>query len=231
MRSVLLIGLCALLTSPAVAAEGDPGRGRQLFARACAACHSLKPAVNMTGPSLAGLWDRKAGQLPSFPRYSPALKSAQVTWGDETLDTWIENPAALIAGNRMTFPGLKDAPARMDLLSFLKQATGPGQAGDADQSGGMGGMMGSDDAPNLRKLSPDQRVIAITHCRDTYTVSTSDGQKMDYWERNLRFKTDTSDIGPVRGSPAIIGSGMAGDRASVIFSAPEEISAWIKPSC
>jgi cytochrome c len=54
---------------------------------------------------------------------------------------------------------------------------------------------------------------------------------MDYWERNLRFKTDTSDIGPVQGAPAIIGAGMAGDRASVIFSAPEEISAWIKSSC
>jgi len=231
MRSVLIIGLCALLTSTAVAAEGDPSRGQQLFARACAACHSLKPDVNMTGPSLAGVWDRKAGELPSFRRYSPAMKSAQVTWGDKTLDTWIENPAALVPGNRMTFPGLKDAQARTDLLSFLKQKTAPGQTGDADQSGGMGGMMGGSDAPNLRKLSPDQRVTAITHCGDTYTVSTSDGQKMDYWERNLRFKTDTSDMGPVQGSPAIIGSGMAGDRASVIFSAPEEISAWIKPSC
>ena len=68
-------------------------------------------------------------------------------------------------------------------------------------------------------------MTSITHCRDTYTVKTSDGQSMDYWERNLRFKTDTSEIGPVKGAPAIIGAGMAGDRASVIFSAPEEISA------
>lgn len=49
-----------------------------------------------------------------------------------------------------------------------------------------------------------------------------------YWECNLRFKTDTSAIGPVRGAPATIGAGMAVDRASVIFSAPEKISAWIK---
>jgi cytochrome c len=54
---------------------------------------------------------------------------------------------------------------------------------------------------------------------------------MDYWERNLRFKTDSSEIGPVKGAPAIIGAGMAGDRASVIFSAPEEISGWIKQGC
>jgi cytochrome c len=36
-------------------------------------------------------------------------------------------------------------------------------------------------APNLRKLAPEQRVTAITHCRDTYRVTTSDGQIMDYW--------------------------------------------------
>jgi cytochrome c len=86
----------------------------------------------------------------------------------------------------------------------------------------------------LRTCGSSRRISALRrspHCRDTYTVSTSDGQTMDYWERNLRFKTGTSDIGPVRGAPAIIGAGMAGDRASVIFSAPEEISAWIKPSC
>jgi cytochrome c len=231
MRAVLVIGLSALPTLTAVAADGDPSRGQQFFTRACAACHSLKPNANMTGPSLAGVWDRKVGTLQSFARYSPAMKSAQVVWGGETLDAWIENPAALIPGNRMTFPGLKDAQARADLLAYLKQKTAPGQAAEAGQSGGMGGMMGGGDAPNLRKLSPDQRVTAITHCRDTYTVSTSDGQKMDYWERNLRFKTDTSEIGPVPGAPAIIGAGMAGDRASVIFSAPEEISAWIKPSC
>jgi cytochrome c len=231
MRAVLIIGLCSMLTSTAVAADGDSSRGGQLFARACAACHSLKPDANMTGPSLAGVWNRRAGTLESFARYSPAMKAAHVTWDDKTLNTWIENPNAMIPGNRMTFPGLKDAQARMDLLSFLKERTVPGQAAGMEQGGGMGGMMGIGDVPNLRQLSPDQRVTEITHCRDTYSVTTSDGQKLDYWERNLRFKTDNSDIGPLRGAPAIIGAGMAGDRASVIFSAPEEISAWIKPSC
>jgi hypothetical protein len=32
----------------------------------------------MTGPSLAGVEDRKAGTLASFQRYSPALKSSEV---------------------------------------------------------------------------------------------------------------------------------------------------------
>jgi cytochrome c len=227
MRRVLVIGFCSAFASTAAAADGDAGRGQQLYLRACAACHSLKPDTNMTGPSLAGLFGRKAGSLSSFSRYSPAMKAAQHVWDDGTLDTWLTDPAAMIPGNRMTFPGIKDARAREDLLAFLKDRTALGHAGESNQSDGMM----DDAAPNLRQLTPKQRVAAISHCRDTYRVTTSDGQTMDYWERNIRFKTDTSDIGPVRGAPAIVGAGMAGDRASVIFSAPEEISAWIKPSC
>ena len=36
----------------------------------------------MTGPSLAGLWNRKAGSLGSFSRYSPALQSANIVCRD-----------------------------------------------------------------------------------------------------------------------------------------------------
>ena len=32
----------------------------------------------MTGPSLAELWNRKAGTLPSFHRYSGALQSSGI---------------------------------------------------------------------------------------------------------------------------------------------------------
>jgi len=45
---------------------------------ACGACHSLEPDRNMTGPSLAELWNRKAGTLPSFHRYSGALQSSGI---------------------------------------------------------------------------------------------------------------------------------------------------------
>ena len=94
MRLVLVIGLLSVLTSSVEAAEGDPTRGQQLFQRTCAACHSLKPDTNMTGPSLAGVWGRQAAGLPSFSRYSPALKGAHVKWDDNTLDTWVMDPRA-----------------------------------------------------------------------------------------------------------------------------------------
>jgi cytochrome c len=83
----------------------------------------------------------------------------------------------------------------------------------------------------LRQLGPEQRVVSITHCRDTYNVTTGDGQTLDFWERNLRFKTDTSESGPLPRAPAIVSSDIAREHAVLIFSAPEEISASIQPSC
>ena len=45
--------------------EGNSVRGQRIFG-ACAACHSLQADQNMTGPSLADLWGRKAGSSASF---------------------------------------------------------------------------------------------------------------------------------------------------------------------
>lgn len=228
-----LIGLLAATTS-AWSQTSDAARGERVF-RACAACHSLEPNRNMTGPSLSGLWNRKAGTLPSFDRYSSALVSSGVIWDDKTLDPWIADPQHFIPGNTMTFQGVKDARQRADLLAFLKEATQPGHAPATaqrgNQMGGMMGMTGAGSVPNLKKLEPDERVAKIAHCRDTYRVTTADGKTHAFWERNLRFKTDMSNDGPEKGAPALVGAGMMGDRADVIFSAPEEISGFIAASC
>ena len=223
------------LSSPALAAPGDAARGQQDF-RACAPCHSLEPDRNMTGPSLAGLWGRKAGSLPSFERYSDALKSSGIIWDDRSLDGWLTDPDRMVPDNEMPFNGIKAARDRADLLAFLKEATKPGAAPQQTaQQGGMGGMMGGmmggSHDPNLKKLEPGQQVKAITYCHDTYRVTTADGKTHAFWERNLRFKTDSSQDGPEKGTPAIMPAGMVGDRASVIFAAPEEFNKVIEARC
>jgi cytochrome c len=216
------------------AEQGDPSRGAPVF-RTCAACHSLQIDKNMTGPSLAGLWDRKAGSLASFTRYSPALKSSEIIWNAQTLDPWLKEPQHFIPGNRMTFAGVADDRARHDLIAFLKQATTadhPVPSPSVAQNDGMGGMMGgSQTVPNLKKLGPGDRVTAIAYCGDTYRVTTGDGETHEFWERNLRFKTDASSDGPEKNTPAILGAGMMGDRVSIIFATPEEISASVKRNC
>jgi cytochrome c len=229
MRTLIGLFIVGALISSAFAADGDAARGQQAF-HACAPCHSLVPDRSMTGPSLARLWGRKAGALASFERYSPALKAADIVWDEHSLDPWLTDPAHMVPGNRMTFPGIKNEQVRADLIAFLKQAATSDQT--AEPTMPMGGMMGGGGAvPNLRKLSADQRVQTIRLCRDTYRVTTEEGTVHEFWERNLRFKTDSSTEGPEKDAPAILDAGMMGDRASVIFAAPDEISAWIKPSC
>ena len=231
--TVLAALISSVITSQSFAADGNPARGQRVFG-ACAACHSLQPDQNMTGPSLANVWNRKAGSSASFSRYSPALKSANIEWNDKTLDAWIKDPQHLVPGNEMTFPGIKDAQQRADLLMFLKEASQKGATQTAQQGGpmgGMGGMMGGGQVPNLKKIFSSQRVVAITYCKDTYTVTTDNGQQRKFWERNLRLKTDASGDGPEKNAPALIDAGMMGDRADVIFADPSEISPFIAAKC
>src|SRR5947208_8177636 len=84
--------------------------------------------------------------------------------------------------------------------------------------------------PALHGRSPRSRGGG-NHCGDTYKVATADGKIRDFWERNLRFKTDVTDDGPQKGAPAIVPAGMMGDRADVIFASPAEISAFIAQQC
>ncbi len=228
---VVAVSLCSAL--PAFAApQGDAQRGARLFGN-CAACHALEPDRNMTGPSLAGVMGRRAGNLHSFERYSPALKASGVIWSEDTLEAYLKAPAQLIPGNRMTFPGMKDDQARADLIAFLAQANSPTDASRTDQGAATGGMTGGMNAQrrDLKTLQPENQVRAISLCRDTYRVTTADDDVHEFWEPNLRFITDSGDLGPAKGAPVILPAGMMGDRASVFFATPEEIASRIQRQC
>ncbi len=210
--------LLALLVVGATAqAAGDPARGAQV-ARACLACHSLSPGRNLTGPSLWNVVGRKAGTADGFGRYSAALKTSGLRWDEQHLDAWLKDPAALVPGNGMGFAGIADARAR-DLIAYL-QAVSAGRMAPPD--------VGLSD---LKQAPPPSRVTAIGHCGDAYRVATGDGKTRTFWEFNLRFKTDGSVSGPVAGHPVIVGNGMRGDRAAVVFSHLEEIATFIKKQC
>jgi cytochrome c len=141
----------------------------------------------------------------------------------------------MVPDNEMPFNGIKDAHDRADLLAFLKEATkagvAPSQMAQQGMGGMMGGMMGGGRVPDLKAVEANMQVKAITYCHDTYRVTTADGKKRAFWERNLRLKTDSSKEGPQNGMPALVPAGMMGDRADVIFAAPEEISKMIESRC
>jgi cytochrome c len=221
------IMVVCLLSSPVMAREGDARNGVRAF-RACMACHSLEANRNMTGPSLAGVWDRKAGTAPGFTRYSEVMKHSNVIWGEKSLDGYLKDPAKFMPGNHMTFPGISDDQTRADIVAFLEEESTGKKVESSQQTQTMPMRRG---VTKLKTVGPSSRVKAITYCGETFKVATADGNTRDFWERNLRFKTDSSNDGPDKDSPAILASGMMGDRASIIFASPEEISAWIKHQC
>jgi cytochrome c len=223
---VIAAAALLLLRAAPTFAAGAADKGAQVFG-ACAACHSLKPGEHLTGPSLANVLGRKAGTAPGYDRYSQALRRADVTWDEKTLDAWIANPRQFIPENFMAFPGIPNRQQREDLIAFLKE---PGAVAQTPR-GMMGGMMAAPQLEDLKKLDAAQQVTAIRYCKGSYFVTTAAGKTIPYWEFNLRFKTDASANGPAKGKPALTDSGMRGDRAFVVFSAPGEISAFIKRRC
>lgn len=193
-------------------AAGDEGRGAQVFG-SCVACHSLRPGLNRTGPSLSGVWGRKAGSLDSFARYSAALRQSNVIWGQASLDAWLQGPSRLVPGNNMTFPGIPDQADREDVIAFL-------EAVSMSEHGGPPVTIPSAYIAlplDLKSLPPARRVTAIRACNDSYFVTTDDKQTRAFWDQSLRFKTDASSFGPKPGAPVILPAGMLGDRASIIF--------------
>jgi cytochrome c len=85
----------------------------------CVACHAVEPGRNGIGPTLAGVFGRKAAALPGVT-YSPALKQSGLTWDEATLDPWLEAPAKMVPGTRMVYPGLRDPAARAEVIAYLK---------------------------------------------------------------------------------------------------------------
>jgi cytochrome c len=233
-----VLGLLIVAATRPVQAAGDPEAGQRAF-RVCAACHTLEPGAHRTGPSLAGVFGRKAGSAAGFHRYSEALRSVDLVWRADTLDAFLTDPQGFLPGNRMTFPGIEEQPVRADLIAFLRTLTAGGVEAEAEDSsaegdhgGMMGGMMGaSADLPDLKTLGRGQQVASIRYCGDTYHLTTAAGEALPFWEFNLRFKTDSSDKGPHPGRPVLVPASMMGDRAFVIFAAPGEISASIEAKC
>lgn len=125
MRSVVATCFLAILVvgfpvpRAAQAATGDPARGEDIYHR-CLACHALNH--NSVGPRHCGLFGRQAGTLKGYS-YSTAMKKYGVTWNEETLDHFLENPLKVVPGTKMGYAGVKDAQERADLIAYLKQAT------------------------------------------------------------------------------------------------------------
>jgi cytochrome c len=118
--------LLAIVALAAVSgAEAQTIDGERLFQR-CYACHSLDPAgPDLAGPTLRGLFGRRAGVLDGFD-YSQAMREAGrrgLSWGEETLDRFLEDPEEFVPGVRMSGVRLRNPNERRALIEWLRATT------------------------------------------------------------------------------------------------------------
>jgi len=113
--TAVLAGISLAWSASAAAPVGTPTAAD--FTR-CAGCHSTQAGQNKVGPSLAGVFDRTSGSVPGYS-YSAALKNAHLTWDEQTLDKFLQNPTGLVHGTKM-FASVPDSDMRQRVIAYLK---------------------------------------------------------------------------------------------------------------
>lgn len=107
-----------------VANATDLRKGKRIFNK-CKACHTLIANKNRVGPSLKGIFGRKAGTLPNY-RYSKAMIAAGakgLIWSEGSLGKYIKKPRNFVKGTKMVFVGVKKQKDIDNLIAFLRKAT------------------------------------------------------------------------------------------------------------
>lgn len=122
---LILLAFALLGTTAHAQESGDAKKGQQIFNR-CKSCHVLdESGKSRIGPNLYGVVGRKAGSFDDY-RYSEAMKKAGdngLVWTPDKLQAYLANPREVVPGNKMAFPGLKDAQERNDLIAYIEQAS------------------------------------------------------------------------------------------------------------
>jgi len=205
-----------------------PPPSRFTVFNSCYYCHSLKPDVHLTGPSLANIWGKKAGKVKGFELYSDSLKNSDFTWNEKTIEDWIRDPHKLAEGTTMPDPRIDDEKLIKASVDFLKIAMAEGGFDKAVKQKLISKKIGMGQLPKYIS-EPDKTlgVKEIESCGQVYSLVLSDGSKKKIWKFNLSFKILAGDLGPKENQPVLTTTGSMGDRFEINFHSFKEISAML----
>lgn len=115
----IVVGLFA---TQVFAQAGNASRGERVFNQQCKTCHSLEEGPSLTGPTLHGMFGRKAGMAAGF-EISEAMIKSGIVWDETTLAEYSRDPKVEVPDTKMVFNGVKQAGQLADLVASLKQTT------------------------------------------------------------------------------------------------------------
>ena len=122
--SKVTFSMVMFLIALSSASAADLKKGKKVFNK-CKACHTLVENKHRIGPSLHGIYGRKAGVVSKY-RFSRAMKKAGnsgLVWDDKSLAKYLSKPRSFIKGTKMAFAGIKKPRDMENLLAFLKEAS------------------------------------------------------------------------------------------------------------
>ncbi|KAJ1934600.1 iso-1-cytochrome c [Linderina pennispora] len=94
-------------------------KGARLFRTRCGLCHTVTPGCNKSGPSLWRVFGKKAGTVEGYA-YTPAMKSSEVLWSEDTMAEFLRSPRQYIPGNKMVFQGFQRDSDIRDVVAYVK---------------------------------------------------------------------------------------------------------------
>jgi cytochrome c2 len=136
MKAAALVSIAAIVSTAGIAAAQDlVAEGENVFRR-CAACHAVgEGAGHRVGPHLNDLIGRQAGGLDDY-NYSQAMETAGeegLVWDEESLHEFLANPAAMIPGTKMVFPGLRQEEQIDAVIAYMATFSDDGDDEDEDE--------------------------------------------------------------------------------------------------
>ena len=117
----MVMAAAASMPTMAFAEAGNAEAGQRVFNQ-CRACHTINEGGRSgVGPNLWGIVGRRAGAVEGF-RYSSNMRelaAGGLTWTDDRLRDYIQNPKSVVPQGSMSYVGLRNDTQLNDLMAYL----------------------------------------------------------------------------------------------------------------